>query len=327
MRSAQRGLQHPWIALAFSIAVFITWAAPCLAQANGFDQARALFADKKFSEAIVVLDTWIGTHPRDSTALVLRGDSKASLKDNQGALKDYDAALELAPDYEYAYVTRCETRLQVDNALGALSDCNAAIRLKPDDALAYEDRADVHFDRERYDLALADYDKAIELGRSSAYVFAARCDANRLTEKLDRASADCLKALSIDPASRRGLWANGRLALTNQRYADAIVDLSAYIAQNPKASDTGYYFRGLAYNHVKNYSLALADLQVYVQRAATDPDGYRERAVARYGLGNTSNAASDLDTALAAYQKVNDSANAARVQAMIRALKAGEPLR
>jgi tetratricopeptide (TPR) repeat protein len=316
------------ILAAFVLAIFVFGAAPGFAQtSNGFEQAKELFAATKFGEAIALLDAWIAVHPNDATAIVLRGDSKASLKDNQGALKDYDAAIALDPGYEYAYVTRCETRLQVENVVGALADCNAAIRLKPSDPLAYEDRGDVQFQRDSFDDAIADYDKAIALGRTGAYVYAARCDSERLAGKPDRAPADCAKALSIDPANRRGLWARGRLWLDNQRYSDAIADFSAYIAQKPDASDTAYYFRGQAYNHAKKYAPALADMQIYVQRQMADPDGYLERAVARYGLGNTSEAASDLALALAGYEKAGDSTNATRVREMIRALKAGEPLK
>ena len=67
---------------------------------------------------------------------------------------------------------------------------------------------------------------------------------------------------------------------------DGIADLNAYILQDPKASDVAYYFRGLAYNRIESYRLALEDMQTYVQRRPNDPDGYRERAVASYGTGN-----------------------------------------
>jgi tetratricopeptide (TPR) repeat protein len=242
------------------IVLFVFAALPLgsFAQASGFDQAKALIADKKFSEASAVLDTWIAAHPNDAAAFVLRGDAE--------------------------------------------------------------------FERGRPDLALVDYDKAIGLGEAGAYVFAARCDSERVTEEPVRAAADCAKALKLDPSNRRALWARGRLALENRRYADAIADLSAYLAQNSSALDTAYYFRGLAYNHEKNYKLAFADLQVYVGRAATDPDGYRERAVARYGLGNAADAKADLEIALAGYDNAGDGSNAQRIRAMLRALKAGEPL-
>jgi tetratricopeptide (TPR) repeat protein len=292
--------------------------------ANGYARAQALFRERKFRDVIAALDPYLAAHPRDARALVLRGDAKANLSENESALRDYNTAIGIAPEYQYAYVTRCETRLQLEDVSGALADCDAAVRLDATDALAYEDRADVQFQREAYQLALADYDKAVELGRSSAYVYAARCDAERLVGKRDRAKTDCEKALSIDPKSRRGLWARGRLAITETRYTDGIADLNAYIAQNPKASDTAYYFRGLAYNRISSYRLALEDLRTYVQRQPADPDGFKERALASYGMGDKTGALADLDVALRGYRKSGDAVAAERVSAMTKAITAGK---
>jgi tetratricopeptide (TPR) repeat protein len=292
--------------------------------ANGYKRAQALFHERKFREAVAALDAYLGANPRDARALVLRGDAKADLGENESALRDYNTAIGISPEYQYAYVTRCETRLQLDDLSGALADCDNAVRLDATDALAYEDRADVQFQREAYQLALTDYDKAVELGRNSAYVFAARCDAERLVGKRDRAKTDCEKALAIDPKSRRGLWARGRLAITETRYTDGIADLNAYIAQNPKASDTAYYFRGLAYNRISSYRQALEDLRTYVQRQPTDPDGFKERALASYGVGDKTGALADLDVALRGYRRSGDTAAADRVTAMTKAINAGK---
>ena len=292
--------------------------------ANGYVRGQELFHEKKFREAIAAVDAYLAAHPRDARALVLRGDAKADLGQHAEALKDYNSAIKINPEYQYAYVTRCETRLQLDDVSGALADCDNAVRLDATDPLAFEDRGDVHFQREAWALALADYDKAVELGRSNAYLFAARCDSERLVGKRDRAKVDCEKALALDPKSRRGLWARGRLALVEGRYTDGIADLNAYIAQNPKSSDTAYYFRGLAYNRISSYRQALEDLRTYVQRQPSDPDGYKERAVASYGLGDKDGALADLDVALRGYRKNSDTVQADRVGAMMKAIAAGK---
>ncbi|GAC1659869.1 MAG: hypothetical protein NVS4B13_06130 [Candidatus Elarobacter sp.] len=292
--------------------------------ANGYARAQALFRERKFREAVAALDPYLAAHPRDARALVLRGDAKADVGEHVSALRDYNTAIGIEPEYQYAYVTRCETRLQLDDVSGALTDCDAGVRLDAQDPLAYEDRADVHFQREAYQLALNDYTKAIELGRSSAYIFAARCDTERLLGKRERAKTDCEKALSLDPKSRRGLWARGRLALVETRYTAGIADLNAYIAQNPKASDTAYYFRGLAYNRISSYRLALEDLRTYVQRQPTDPDGYKERALASFGVGDKAAALADLDAALRGYRKSGDTGAADRVGTMSKAIHAGK---
>jgi tetratricopeptide (TPR) repeat protein len=292
--------------------------------ANGYTRGQELFHERKYADAVAALDAYIVAHPRDARALVLRGDSKANLGRNAEALADYNSAIKIDPEYQYAYVTRCETRLQLDDTAGALSDCDNAVRLDATDALAFEDRGDVHFSREAYALALSDYDKAVQLGRSNAYLFGARCDAERLVGKRDLARADCEKSLSLDPKSRRGLWARGRLAITEARYTDGIADLNAYIAQNPSSSTTAYYFRGFAYNRISSFRLALEDLRTYVQRDATDPDGYRERALALYGTGDKQGALADLDVALRGYRKSGDTAQAERVAAMVKAISAGQ---
>jgi tetratricopeptide (TPR) repeat protein len=316
-----------FLALTLSAVAVAATATAALAQqadaTDGYTRARALFDAHQYRDAIQALDGYISAHPQDARALALRGDSKANLGANREALKDYDTALQADPQYQYGYVTRCETRLQLDDGSGALADCDMALKLNASDPLAYEDRGDVHFQRQAYDLALADYDKAVSLGRSNAYLFAARCDSERLVGKHDLAKADCEKSLTLDPKSRRGLWATGRLALAEKRYADAVSAMTAYISQDPAKSDTAYYFRGLANNRLKNYGAALADLNIYVQREPSDGDGYKERALALYGTGDKKAAKDDLSAAQLRYIKAGDQAQAAKVAAMMEALSAG----
>jgi tetratricopeptide (TPR) repeat protein len=300
-------------------------AAPASA-ATDYAAAQSLFKARKYRETVTALDAFIPAHPRDARAYVLRGDAKAELGDDDGALADYNAAIGIDPDFEYAYVTRCETRLDVGNVEGALSDCDVALRLSPDDGQAFKDRADVYFEADSYPEALADYDKAVALGDTTPSVYAARCDTNRLLHKDAAAKSDCERALTIDPKNRRGLWARGRLALTEARYTDGIADFNAYISQDPKGSDLGYYFRGFAYNRVQSWRNALEDLQTYLQRRPSDPDGYRERAIARSELADKAGALADLSAALTGYRRDGDTDDAARVAAMAKALNEGQPL-
>jgi len=313
--------------LAICLALFLiaTGLLPASAAVT-YDQAWTAYKAGDYRGAIKLLDSFIAANPRDSRALVLRGDAKAEVGDDEAALKDYNTAIEIAPDYEYAYVTRCETRLQLNDQTGAMSDCDMAIRLDPTDAKAYEDRGDVDWDRENYRMAQSDYSRAIELGRSNAYLFAARCDADRLVDDRDRAASDCEKSLTLDPKNRRGLWARGRLELTGAQYTKAIADLNSFILQKPDSSDAAYYYRGLAYNRIGSFKLALTDLQTYVGRKSDDPDGYQERAIARYGLGDKDGALADLDKAQAGYRKDADTVAADRVAAMIVAVRAGKQL-
>ena len=320
-------------------APFILAAALCAAGASGaaraadssatvdaVAEARGFFEARHYREAVSVLNTYLAKNPRDAVALVLRGDAKASLDDNTGALIDYNAAIVIAPQYQYAYETRCETRLQLDDSSGALDDCNEAVRLDPKDGKAFEDRADVYFDRSAYSQALDDYDKAVALGRSTAYVFAARCDANRLVGNMTRAADDCAKTLVLDPKSRRGLWANARLAMVNGKFSDAVPIWNAYIAKDAEHSNTAYYYRAAAYTRAGNAKAALPDLDVYMGRVQKDPDAYRERGFARAATGDAAGALADLKEAARLYGTKGNTAAADKLRAAIGALQAGQPL-
>ncbi len=296
---------------------------PSPAGDTDYTRALSLFHARDFKGSITAVNSFLAANPRDARALVLRGDDEAELGNTTAALADYNTAIGISPDFQYAYVTRCETRLDTGNVTSALEDCNTAVRLDPQDGLAFEDRGDVYFEREAYDAALKDYNRAIALGRSGAYVFGARCDSERLTGSRAAAAADCAKALTIDPANRRALWANARLATTGGNYLAAIGYLNTYIAQKPSQSDTAYYYRGLAYNRRGNYRAALSDLRIYVSRAPSDPDGLLERGVARFGTGDRGGAIADLTAAVSRYRKAGDVASAARAAAALAAVRAG----
>ena len=289
-------------------------------------EAQGFFDAKRYREAITLLDSYLKRNARDARALVLRGDAKASLDDNTGALADYNAAIEIAPSYQYAYETRCETRLELNDSDLAMADCNEAIRLDPSDGKAYEDRGDVYFDRESYQAALDDYDKAAQLGWASPYLFAARCDANRLSGHLDRAKEDCAKTLVLDPHGRRGLWANGRLAMSAGHFQDAIARWNAYIAEDQAHSDAAYYYRASAFNRTGNAKAALQDIETYIHRKPNDGDGYRERAFARAATGDSAGAAADLKEAGRLYERDGDARALEGLRPFAAALQAGQPL-
>ena len=55
----------------------------------------------------------------------------------EGAIRDYDTAIEIKPDFVDAYLNRGDTKLIVGDFDGSIADMTRAIRLAPENGRAY----------------------------------------------------------------------------------------------------------------------------------------------------------------------------------------------
>ena len=79
------------------------------------------------------------------------------------AIREFNIAINIYPEYDMNYVARGETyyiKKEYDKAIG---DFNIAIALNPKRDLAYSHRGDAYIGRKEYDKAISDFDRAIEL--------------------------------------------------------------------------------------------------------------------------------------------------------------------
>ena len=87
-----------------------------------------------------------------------RGEARQILGDNEEALKDYNKAIEINPNYAMAYQNRGMLRQShTFDYLGALKDYNMAIRLDAKFELAYFNRASLKYSMGDFKGALLDY--------------------------------------------------------------------------------------------------------------------------------------------------------------------------
>jgi Tfp pilus assembly protein PilF len=122
-------------------------------------------------EAIKSYDKAIEIKPDYHEAWYNRGNALDDLGQSEEAIKSYDKAIEIKPDYHEAWYNRG----WVLNNLGLTQEANAsfdkAIEFKPDDPDAWYSRGWVLDILGRYEEALTSCNKAIELGYQSSNVF------------------------------------------------------------------------------------------------------------------------------------------------------------
>lgn len=85
---------------------------------------------------------------------------------NERAIRDYDQAIHLKPDYAAAFVNRGIAYYDEAQYARAIHDYDQAIRVKPDLAEAFNNRALAFYKTNQYPRALPDFDQTIRLNKN-----------------------------------------------------------------------------------------------------------------------------------------------------------------
>ncbi len=141
------------------------------------------------------LDSWA------SGPLMIRGEAKAASGHLQEGIEDCALAIKASPQNYLAYSTHAKLIADSDWE-GALADWNKAIELGPNTAEPYFDRATMRSRLGDFTKAVADYNTAIKhngLFAKDPLAYAARAEARRGAHDLSGAANDYEEAISMGP--------------------------------------------------------------------------------------------------------------------------------
>ncbi|WP_372365109.1 protein kinase [Candidatus Uabimicrobium sp. HlEnr_7] len=125
-------------------------------------------------------------------------------KDQQQALKYFDAAIKKLPSYSDAYFGKGLLFQMQKNYTAALEFYNKAININNSNAYYYSNRGGVYFRLSQYTKALQDYDRAIMLDPSHASYYVNRASIYSSLSLYEKVVDDCTKAIELrgdDPVS------------------------------------------------------------------------------------------------------------------------------
>ena len=234
-----------------------------------------------------------------------RGVARSDLQDYQGALSDFNKAIELNSQDAYAYYNRGNVRRILEDNQGALSDFTKAIELNPDYALAYNDRGVTHSNLENYKDAIVDYTKAIELNPRYASAYYNRAVAHSNLKDYEDAIADYTKAIELDPDYELAYKNRGWASYSLGKFQEAIADYTNAIKINNK-DPNNYLYRGIARFSIGEKQNAKAD---FLKSIEINPDyvlAYVFRGIVSLSLKDYKSAIYDLKKAL---EKVTEKIN------------------
>ncbi|WP_337884006.1 tetratricopeptide repeat-containing serine protease family protein [Fischerella thermalis] len=135
--------------------------------------------------------------PNNSDAFYQRGVANHKQKNYQAALEDFNQVIRLSPKNAFAYAFRGHLRLQLGDFKGANADGNQAIRLEPNSGYGYLVRGAGRFFLKEQQGAFADFDHSIKLLPDQPNVYIVRAVARRFTGDKQGALADYQKAAAL----------------------------------------------------------------------------------------------------------------------------------
>ncbi|MBA4316770.1 MAG: hypothetical protein C0412_00060 [Flavobacterium sp.] len=192
-----------------------------------------------------------------------RGVHKSNLSDIEGAIKEYNKAIEIYRDYDYAYYNR-----------GVLM-------------------SKLGSDRE----ANEDYSKAIECNPSFVDAYIKRGDARSERGNQYEAFQDLNKAIEISPQNAEAYFSRGLAKYRNKDYKKSIIDFTEAIKWNSNYEEA-YLYRGIARNKLADNLGALQDYSKAIEIKPNNVAAYFDRGIAKYFLSDYKGAINDYTEAI-----------------------------
>ncbi|GHU81374.1 hypothetical protein FACS189468_3840 [Spirochaetia bacterium] len=220
-------------------------------------------------------------------------------------------------DSYYSYAERARVYKLQGNDEAALLDFNQAISIHPDDGYWYYCRSKIYAKQDKLQDAIDDFDKAISLDGSEKYYWG-RGEAYEKKGDWNNAIADFCKAAELDPLYWDDLGdkykERGDDRQAGDAYQKAIVNYTKAIELD-SGSHYSYYHRAHAYDNLKNYEAAIADLTTMITmlylgiKEEYDDDAYARayaygaRGGVYYETGKYADALKDYNDAIDWYNK------------------------
>jgi len=226
-----------------------------------------------------------------------RGIIRERRGDAKGALADYNTAIRLAPEYAKPYNNRAVLRKSQGDLRGALEDYNTALRHNPNYGDAYNNRGSLHRSQGEYALALADYAEALRCSPESYEIHFNRGNTRRDQGDRKGALEDYATAIRLQPDDPRAYNNRGNARRVLGDAAGALADFSAAIQADPEYAKA-YLNRAALHRAQGDLAAALTDYDAAIRLDPSVAKAHLNRGRVRETQGDLRGALEDLNAAL-----------------------------
>ena len=255
---------------------------------------------------------------RETASLMASGRAKLDLGDHDGAIADYERAIEIDREIALArsnrgniaeaYAVRGNVKTNNGDHSGAREDYECAVDLFQNSGLSGSntvleatdllEQAAALLEVGDHDGAIVYLDRAIAHNPNYAPAYLGRGDCKDAKGDYHGAIADYDRAIALYPSFDDAYYNRGTAKKDKGDYDGAISDFDRTIALNPNSVDA-YNNRGEAKNAKGDHDGAIADFDHAIKLAPHLAEPHYNRGLAEYYLGNYDRAIADFDRSTA----------------------------
>jgi tetratricopeptide (TPR) repeat protein len=271
--------------------------APLPTPAAYVSRGQQQFEDGDIDLALRDFNRALQLDPNFAPALHNRALVFAAAADSDAALADLARVLQLHPDYTPALISRSQLHLAIGEPVLACEDLDAVLAIKPEHMMAFLLRSNARLQAGLRDEALSDINAAITLEPKTAMLYVQRATIRRMLGQDDQAEADFGKAIKLDNGCAPAFAGRGFLRMEHESWSAAEADLASAIRLDPN-NPVHYYNRGNARIAQENVEGAIED---YTEALELDPDDIEarlNRGAAYFRLDDLESTLADWDAAI-----------------------------
>jgi tetratricopeptide (TPR) repeat protein len=263
-----------------------------------YRSAKSAYANGDWDAYIASMKVIIPLEPDSADIPYLIGDAYRFKGDSDTAMKFYNDALKIDPNFGPPYLGLARARLLKDPNANVEALFDEAIARDPNFGEIYIERARYFIFHKDYKSAIVDLDTVSELMPDSPLVYMTYADAYLAIDNKKKALEAAEKAYSLDSTEPLVYKTLGTLYIENGQYERAIEALNVYVIYAPE-NDRAFALLGQAYYGLKDYKAAVDNFD---KAQTLNPNGMRKfyvyRGLANLEVNNIDQAVDDLEKAL-----------------------------
>ena len=233
-------------------------------------------------------------HP-DAVALFNQGVDLVNAGNIQGALECWNRALEIDPNFHYAWHNKGNAHSDLKQYQEAISCYERALEIDPKYHYAWTGKGNVHLELKQYQEAISCFNRALEIDPNFQIAWHNKGNAHNYLKQYQEAISCYERALEIEPTDHNAWNGQGNVHLKLKQYQEAISCFNRALEIEPK-SHNAWNGKGLAHHDLKQYQEAIS---CYDRALEIDPNDH----YAWYNKGNAHYYLKQYQEAILCYER------------------------